>query len=379
MQRMPMLDRKLAAFALLALVIALTAVAAVAHNASARSAVKPVNSASPAISGTAQEGQTLTASNGTWAGTAPITFSYQWSRCDQNGKSCAAINGATSSTFQLQRIDVDNTIIVTVTATNGDGNDSAPSAATAVVKSAASSLKPANVNPPTISGTAQEGQTLTANEGNWNTSPLNFTYQWSRCDQNGKSCAAISGSVGKSYQLQSVDVGNTLIVTVKATNNLGSDSAASDPTAVVKSGTSAPATTGCPSGTGVMQIADVSPPARLQIDHQTITPGVVTPSTSSIRLNARVTACGGRPVQGALLYATAVPYNQVLDPAGGDNRGRRHHHRHPEPADGLPGVEQAAAARHVPPGPEERGSDHGRHLDPAARLLPRQPEVVHSR
>ena len=317
MQRMPMLDRKLAAFALLALVIALTAVAAVAHNASARSAVKPVNSASPAISGTAQEGQTLTASNGTWAGTAPITFSYQWSRCDQNGKSCAAINGATSSTFQLQRIDVDNTIIVTVTATNGDGNDSAPSAATAVVKSAASSLKPANVNPPTISGTAQEGQTLTANEGNWNTSPLNFTYQWSRCDQNGKSCAAISGSVGKSYQLQSVDVGNTLIVTVKATNNLGSDSAASDPTAVVKSGTSAPATTGCPSGTGVMQIADVSPPARLQIDHQTITPGVVTPSTSSIRLNARVTACGGRPVQGALLYATAVPYNQYSIPPEG--------------------------------------------------------------
>ena len=317
MQRMPMFDRKLAAFALLALVVTLTAVAAVAHNASARNAVKPVNSASPSISGTAQEGQTLTASNGTWAGTAPITFSYQWSRCDQNGKSCAAINGATSSTFQLQRIDVDNTIIVTVTATNGDGNDSAPSAATAVVKSAASSLKPANVNPPTISGTAQEGQTLTANEGNWNTSPLNFTYQWSRCDQNGKSCAAISGSVGKSYQLQKVDVGNTVIVTVKATNNLGSDSAASDPTAVVTSGAPAPAPTGCPSGTGVMQIADVSPPARLQIDHQQITPGLVTPSTSSIQLRARVTACGGRPVQGALLYATAVPYNQYSIPPEG--------------------------------------------------------------
>ena len=379
MQRMPMLDRKLAAFALLALVIALTAVAAVAHNASARSAVKPVNSASPAISGTAQEGQTLTASNGTWAGTAPITFSYQWSRCDQNGKSCAAINGATSSTFQLQRIDVDNTIIVTVTATNGDGNDSAPSAATAVVKSAASSLKPANVNPPTISGTAQEGQTLTANEGNWNTSPLNFTYQWSRCDQNGKSCAAISGSVGKSYQLQSVDVGNTLIVTVKATNNLGSDSAASDPTAVVKSGTSAPATTGCPSGTGVMQIADVSPPARLQIDHQTITPGVgdtLDELDPAERARDRVWRPAGAG-RSALRDGGAV--QPVLDPAGGDNRGRRHHHRHPEPADGLPGVEQAAAARHVPPGPEERGSDHGRHLDPAARLLPRQPEVVHSR
>ena len=43
----------------------------------------------------------------------------------------------------------------------------------------------------------------------------------------------------------------------------------------------------------------------------------MTPSTLSIQLRARVTACGGRPVQGALLYATAVPYNQFTVPPEG--------------------------------------------------------------
>ena len=99
------------------------------------------------------------------------------------------------------------------------------------------------------------------------------------------------------------------------TNTAGNDIASSVPTAVI--GTPAAPPTGCPSGTGVIQIGDLSSPARLQIDQQTITPGVVTPSTLSIQLHARVTACGGRPVQGALLYATAVPYNQFSIPPEG--------------------------------------------------------------
>ena len=82
-------------------------------------------------------------------------------------------------------------------------------------------------------------------------------------------------------------------------------------------GAPAPPPTGCPSGTGTIQIGDLTSPARLLIDQQTITPGVVTPSTLSIQLRARVTACGGRPVQGALLYATAVPYNQFTIPPEG--------------------------------------------------------------
>ncbi len=123
---------------------------------------------------------------------------------------------------------------------------------------------------------------------------------------NGNSCATISGAAAQTYVLSQADAGTTLRVTVDATNSAGSTAATSVPTALVP----APVTTGCPTGTGVMQIADVTPPARLQIDQQTIAPALVTAATHTIVVHARVTACGGRPVQGALLYATAVPYNQ---------------------------------------------------------------------
>ena len=41
----------------------------------------PVNTVLPALSGTPQQGSQLTASQGTWTGTQPITFAYQWLRC----------------------------------------------------------------------------------------------------------------------------------------------------------------------------------------------------------------------------------------------------------------------------------------------------------
>ncbi len=185
--------------------------------------------------------------------------------------------------------------------------------------SAAITVKPSNSAAPAISGTAQEGSTLTTSNGTWNgTAPIAFTYQWSRCDTNGKNCAAIGGATSAFYVLQHVDVGNTLTVTVTGTNTDGTNQQASAASAVIAAmPPPPPAPTGCPSGTGPMQIADVSPPARLQIDQQTITPGVVTPSTASIQVHARVTACGGRPVQGALVYVTAVPYNQYTIPPEG--------------------------------------------------------------
>jgi hypothetical protein len=101
---------------------------------------------------------------------------------------------------------------------------------------------------------------------------------------------------------------------VTATNGAGSTSSTSAPSAVVQG---LPPTTvnGCPaSGSGTIQVGDVNPPARLVIDQQTLTPGVVTRGTGTIQLRARVTACSGRPVQGALLYATGVPYNQYTVP-----------------------------------------------------------------
>lgn len=183
---------------------------------------------------------------------------------------------------------------------------------------AASAAKPTNSAPPTITGTAQEGSTLTAANGTWTSvAPLTYAYAWSRCDQDGGSCSKISGATANTFALKKVDVGTTLRVAVTATNTDGDTDATSVPTAVISGTAPPPPSNGCPAGTGTIPIAELTPPARLVIDQQTITPGLVTPATGTVQTHFRVTACGGRPVQGALVYATAVPYNQyTIAPEG---------------------------------------------------------------
>jgi hypothetical protein len=75
-------------------------------------------------------------------------------------------------------------------------------------------------------------------------------------------------------------------------------------------GTTSTSSNGCPSGSGPIQVASLAPPARLVIERRGITPAVVSRSTTSIELHFLVTACNGRPVQGADLFAVSIPYNQ---------------------------------------------------------------------
>jgi hypothetical protein len=175
---------------------------------------------------------------------------------------------------------------------------------------AAPQAPPANQSPPTISGTPEEGKTLTANNGTWSNSPTSFTYQWRRCDADGGSCSNIGGATEKTYTLRQVDVGDTIRVRVTARNADGSTSATSVPTAVIREAP-APAT-GC-NGNAPIPIANVALPDRLLIDGQSITPNVVTRSTTSITVRFHV-SCKGKSVQGALVYGEAVPFNQFNAP-----------------------------------------------------------------
>jgi hypothetical protein len=78
----------------------------------------PRNTVRPTISGTARQGDLLTADPGSWSGAQPMTFTYQWRRCDANGASCANIIGATSKTYTVSSVDVGNALRVRVRATN---------------------------------------------------------------------------------------------------------------------------------------------------------------------------------------------------------------------------------------------------------------------
>jgi hypothetical protein len=181
--------------------------------------------------------------------------------------------------------------------------------------SAARTVAPTNTAPPTISGTTDEGKTLTAAKGSWDgTEPITYTYAWRRCDGDGGSCSTISGATAATYTLKGVDVANTLRVTVTAKNTDGTRSATSVPSAVVKAAAPPPASNGCgKSANGTIAVGEVSPPARLILDQTQISPSTITFGTNTISARFHVTACGAS-VQGALVYVTAVPYNQFAIP-----------------------------------------------------------------
>ncbi len=182
----------------------------------------------------------------------------------------------------------------------------------AEVADSASQAAPSNQSPPAVSGTPEEGKTLTTTNGNWTgTAPITFAYSWRRCDEDGGSCSQIGGATDKTYVLKKVDVGNTIRSRVTARNSDGSTSATSVPTAVIRTA-AAPTPTGC-NGNAPIAIAGISLPDRLNIDGQTISPSVVGRSTKSITLRFHV-SCKGKSVQGAVVYAPAVPYNQFTDP-----------------------------------------------------------------
>ena len=73
----------------------------------------------------------------------------------------------------------------------------------------AESKVPVNTAAPTITGTAQQSQTLTEHNGTWTNEPTSYSYQWQRCDTTGANCSPIAGAKEQTYTLGSADVGST--------------------------------------------------------------------------------------------------------------------------------------------------------------------------
>ena len=103
----------------------------------------------------------------------------------------------------------------------------------AIARHIATELSPTGIAAPSVTGTAQQGQALTALPGTWTASDATFAYQWQHCDAAGANCADIAGATAQTYTVTPADVGATLHVVVKATNRFGSAAALSAPTAIV--------------------------------------------------------------------------------------------------------------------------------------------------
>ncbi len=166
----------------------------------------------PAVTGTLKIGQQLSGTTGQWTGTAPIAYAFQWYRCDAAGAHCSSVHGATKSTYRLVKADAGETIGFTVTATDATSAKQ-PAYASLVGPVAASSATLVSTSQPKV---AVQGQALTADAGAWTATPTSVTYQWERCNANGRICAPIAGATSASYTPTSADSGHELVALVAA-------------------------------------------------------------------------------------------------------------------------------------------------------------------
>ena len=205
----------------------------------------------PTIGGTAQVGQTLTASTSGIAdadGLTGATFSYQWLSSRDT-----EIQGATGAAYILVPGDAGKTIKVRVTFTDDEGNaETLTSAATGAVAPRPNS--PAT-GAPTIGGTAQVGQTLTVEtSGIADTDGLTgatFSYQWLSSRD-----TEIQGATGAAYILVPGDAGKTIKVRVTFTDDEGNaETLTSAATGVVAPRPNSPAT-GAPTIGGTAQVGE---------------------------------------------------------------------------------------------------------------------------
>jgi hypothetical protein len=274
--------------------LAITAGALLALSGSALAAAvrtvasPPVSSALPTISGTATQGQTLTASNGTWGGATPIAYTYEWQRCNTGGAHCGPIAGATNQNYVASNADVRNTLRVQVTASNADGKAEALSAPTGTIGATGSA--PANTKQPNPSGSPTAGSTIKVDTGIWSgLKPITFTYQWQTCTAAAQVCSDIAGVTGSSYLIGTSQIGSTLRAMVTATNASGKSSVSSNLTSTVLAKAGAPVNSTLPAISGSLLVGQ-----RLSASTGTWTSADPNGFTYQwTRCNANGTGCAG--------------------------------------------------------------------------------------
>lgn len=162
--------------------------------------VPDISGSTPTISGAAAVNETLTAVTGSW--TDGATLSFQWLRGGE------AIAGATSETYSVVLDDLSSALAVRVTGILEGYNQAALTSETTDLVT----LQVLASTTPTVSGTAEVGETLTAATGSW-TDGTSFSYQWLRDG------SEISGATNQAYEATVFDVGSDLAVRVSGSKD----------------------------------------------------------------------------------------------------------------------------------------------------------------
>ncbi|MDO9457589.1 hypothetical protein [Nocardioides sp.] len=172
-------------------------------------------------SGSPVKNVVLTANNGTWGGTGPFLYRYQWKRCSTSAVgSCSNISGETDRTYQLAQADVGQYVRVGVRALNivqpAFSAEVVSSAVGPVAAPAGFEPTPPTNYPKLLDGTsAPWGTTMTIDpsddaqerwKSNGTYTATSFEFSWSRCDLDGDPCVDIPGETGLSYTTTVEDV-----------------------------------------------------------------------------------------------------------------------------------------------------------------------------
>jgi hypothetical protein len=267
----------------------------------------------PTVTGVTMEGETLQAHGGTWTGEPPFTYTFDWQRCNNGRGDCVLIGVPKSEFYTLTAADIGYRIRAWVTVTGQDCGEwnsekirhcapatrDGPSEQTEIVVANPMYL-PRNATPPSVSGTAEEGETLRADDGRWTgLDPLVILRQWERCDARGGACEAIPTAVEETYTLAARDVGRTIRLAVTGKNDRGTSSPVpSAATAVVAALRPSRSRT-------TIDVAKIAAPYTLVIDRFSFEPAPVRERTL-VTARFRVSDTRGFRVRGAVVRVTAV-------------------------------------------------------------------------
>ena len=192
----------------------------------------PTITSDPSLSGTASLSSTITANPGTWQGSAPLAFSYQWFACDARtlststsiNENCVSLP-ATTSTYQVQQAALGKYLLAAVTVSNSVGTVTRYTMSTIQITAI-----PTVITEPTVSGTRVTGNDLTVSSGTWVAFPEpTSAIQWFRCINSVASasaslpgtCSEISGATATTYRQVAEDAGRFLTVRTTRTNTIG--------------------------------------------------------------------------------------------------------------------------------------------------------------